>query len=79
MKPLGLSFIWKTRLRFYAEASKLYAEGNKLCAKGNKLRAEGNKLWAEAVMEVHGNIKMEWISRDDGYDCKLETGEVFKH
>ena len=50
----------------------------KLWAEGNKLRAEGDKLWAEAVLEVHGNIKMEWKSRGDVLDCYLEIGEVFK-
>ena len=67
-KPLSLLFIWNTRLKLYAEGDKLYAEGD-------KLYAEGNKLWAEAILEVHGNIKMEWESNGD---CVLETGEVFK-
>ena len=70
-KSLGLSFVWKLRL-------KLRAEGDKLRAEGDKLRAEGDKLWAEAIIEVYGNIKIEWIYNNDKYDCKLETGEVFK-
>ena len=61
--------------KLWAEGDKLYAEGDKLCAEGNKLMAEGNKLWAEAILEVHGNIKLEW--KPNG-DCVLETGEVFK-
>ena len=32
----------------------------KLYTEGDKLWAEGAKLWAEAVLEVYGNIKMEW-------------------
>jgi len=64
-----------------AEGSKLWAEGNKLCAEGSKLWAEGNKLWAEAILEVYGNIKMEWenynVEKKD-YECHLETGEIFK-
>jgi hypothetical protein len=88
-KPLSLLFIWNTRLKLYAEGDKLWAEGDKLYAEGNKLYAEGNKLyaegfklyaegdklWAEAIIEVHGNIKLEW--KPNG-DCVLETGEVFK-
>ena len=88
-KPLSLLFIWNTRLKLYAEGDKLwaegdklyaegdklYAEGNKLYAEGFKLYAEGDKLWAEAIIEVHGNIKLEW--KPNG-DCVLETGEVFK-
>ena len=71
---LSLNFIWKLRL-------KLRAEGSKLCAEGSKLWAEGNKLWAEAILEVYGNIKMEWenynVEKKD-YECHLETGEIFK-
>ena len=45
-----------------------------------KLRAEGNKLWAEAIIEVYGNIKIEWKNwtLGKGSECHLETGEVFK-
>ena len=67
--------------KLYAEGDKLCAEGNKLCAEGDKLRAEGNKLWAEAIIEVHGNIKLEWENWDSNkndHECHLETGEVFK-
>ena len=44
-----------------------------------KLRAEGAKLWAEAILEIKGNIKIEWtwISEKNDYKCKLETGEEF--
>mgnify|MGYP001608758737 CR=1 FL=1 len=94
-KSLDLGFIWKVRLslyaegnklraerdKLYAEGDKLYAEGDKLRAEGNKLRAEGNKLWAEAVIEVYGNIKLEWKnwdSKTQSYECHLETGEVFR-
>jgi len=64
-----------------AEGNKLRAEGNKLWAEGDKLRAEGNKLWAEGILEVYGNIKLEWKNYDVGkqdYECHLETGEIFK-
>ena len=72
-KKLGLKFIWEIRLQ-------LWAEGDKLRAEGNKLRAEGNKLWAEVILEVYGNIKLEWIWRveKENYACKLETGEIFE-
>lgn len=53
--------------------------GDKLRAEGSKLWAEGNKLWAEAILQVHGNIKLEWKNWSElGYECHLETGEVFK-
>ena len=88
-----LSFGWKQYLNYRAEGNKLCAEGDKLCAEGdklwaegnklwaegNKLRAEGDKLWAETILAFVGNIKLEWISRGKDYDCKLETGDTFKH
>ena len=88
-KKTSLKRIWNRRLKLFAEGNKLYAEGNKLFAESNKLRAEGykldvegdklnaegDKLWADAILEVHGNIKMEWMPNGD---CKLETGEIFK-
>jgi hypothetical protein len=66
--------------KLWAEGNKLYAEGNKLWAEGNKLWAEGDKLWAESVLEVYGNIKLEWkyVSEKNDYECWLETGEIFK-
>ena len=87
-KALGLEFIWKIRLELRAEGNKLRAEDNKLWAEGGKLRAEGgklwaegDKLWAEAVLEVYGNIKLEWknwSAEKQDYECHLETGEIFK-
>ena len=74
-KKTALKRIWNRRLKLRAEGYKLYAEGDKLWAEGLKLYAEGDRLWAEAILEVHGNIKMEWMSNGD---CKLETGKVFK-
>ena len=87
MKSLSLIFIWGIRNKLRAEGDKLraegdelWAEGNKLRAEGDELRAEGNKLWAEAIIEVHGNIRLEWkyIDDMDDYACKLETGEIFE-
>mgnify|MGYP001616966168 CR=1 FL=1 len=43
-KGLPLGFIWKLRLKLWAESDKLWAEGN--------------KLWAEEIIEVYGNIKL---------------------
>lgn len=40
----------------------LKALGSKLWAAGDKLRAEGNKLWAAGVLEVYGNVTIEWKS-----------------
>jgi len=80
--------LWAEGNKFYAECNKLWAEGdkfraegNKLWAEGDKLRAEGDKLWAEAIIEVYGNIKLEWKNWNEEYktyECHLETGEVFK-
>jgi hypothetical protein len=72
-KKLPLSFIWKIRL-------KLWAEGNKLREEGDKLMVEGDKLRAEGVIEAHGNISMTWEFRDGKKDfaCILETGEVLE-
>ena len=87
MGQLTLEFIWHIRLKFRAEGDrlraeggKLWAEGGKLWAEGDRLRAEGDKLWAEAILEVHGNIILEWIVRsgDRGDACKLQTGEIFE-
>ena len=78
-KTLSLSFIWEIRIKLKAQGSKLCAEGAKLKAEGAKLKAEGDKLWAEAILEVYGNIKLEWkyVPGKENYACKLETGEVF--
>jgi len=64
----------------YAEGGRLCAEGHKLCAEGHKLQAEGRKLHAEGrkifinkVIEVHGNIKIEW--KGDSYH--LDNGEMY--
>jgi len=73
--------LWAEEGKLWAEGGKLCAEGGKLCAEGDKLRAEGNKLWAEAIIAVHGNIRMEWKNyspEKDDFECHLETGEVFK-
>ena len=64
---ISLSFIWGLR--------------NKLWAEGDKLRAEGDKLWAEGILEVYGNIKIEWKTWHEdsrSYECHLENGEIFK-
>jgi len=62
---------WQLRL-------KLRAEGDKLWAEGDKLRAEGDRLWAEGIIEVYGNIKLEWKWRGDVLDCELENGEIYR-
>ena len=45
------------------------------------LRAEGDRLWAEAILEMYGNIRIEWRNYNStkmDHECHLETGEVFK-
>src|SRR5579859_364510 len=63
--------------KFYAEGNKLHAERDKRYAEGDKLHAEGDKLWAEAIIAVYGNIKLEWVYREDksSYACVLEIGQ----
>ena len=64
-----------------AEGDKLYAEGDKLYAEGIKLRAEGDTIWIGAILELYGNIKLEWKNwnqEKNSYECYLENGEVFK-
>ena len=65
-KQLTLGFIWNIRLKLWAE--------------GSKLRAEGDKLWAEAILEVYGNITLDWqwVKSKQASRCVLGTGEVFE-
>ena len=66
---LKIKLLASWRLRF-----QLRAEGDKLRAEGDKLWAEGDKLWAEAILDVRGNVTVDW--KNDG-SCVLGTGEVF--
>jgi hypothetical protein len=84
-KELGLKSAWDMRLTMWAEgnklqteASKLHAEASKLHSEGSKLWAKADKAWAEAILEAHGDIKRQWLSRNKGLACKLETGEIFE-
>ena len=79
-KELSLQFIWGLRAKLRAEGDKRRAEGDNLWAEGDKRRAEGAKRWAEAIIEVYGNITVEWKNWSDkkqNHECHLETGEVF--
>ena len=66
-KVLSLLFVWKLRLQFWAEGYKLWAEVDKLWA-------EGYKLWAEAVLELYGNITLDWLGVTE---CLLENGDIY--
>ena len=78
---------WKERNKLWAEGDKLWAEGYKLRAEGYKLWAESDKLRAEgdimflaAVVEVYGNIPLEWKNWNDkhkSHECHLSNGEVY--
>jgi hypothetical protein len=72
--------LWREGNKIRTEGDKLSAEGEKLWMEGDKLSAEGDKLWAEAIIEVYGNIEVQWEYNKDKqtYECHLETGEVFK-
>ena len=79
--------LWAKGDKLWAEGDKLRAEGYKLMAEGDKLRAESNKLRAEgeilflaAVLEVYGNIPLEWKKwnrKNASYECHLSNGEVY--
>ena len=91
---LKLQLQWQARAKLRAEGAKLWAEGAKLRAEGDKLRAEGAKLraesaklraesaisWLTAVIELYGDIKLEWKWRSNkgDYACVLENGEVYE-
>ena len=64
--------------KIMAESAKLRAESAKLRDAGAKLWAEGDKLWAETILEVYGNIILEWKWRNGILDCELENGEVYR-
>ena len=70
--------LWAEGHKLRAEGDKVWAEGDKLRAEGDKLRAEGDKLWAEAILEVHGNIFLEWKWRGNIVDCYLENGDIYR-
>ncbi len=71
--------------RLYAQGGKIRAEGDKFCVEGNNLYAESDKFYAEgnelyakgklifidAVISVHGNVKIEWR-----WVCGYLTAEV---
>lgn len=83
-KKLPLAKSWDRRLKLWAEGNKLRAEGYKLWAEVNKLWtagyariAAGDKLWEDAVKDANENHT--WIWRNDGYDCKLTNGDVYRH
>lgn len=66
--------LWIKSEQLWVEGEKLRAEGNKLRAEGNRLWIKGDQLWAEAIIAVHGDIRLDWKS--DAH-CVLETGEEF--
>ncbi len=73
--------LWIRNDDFTAKNNKLRAEAQKLWAEADKLWAEGDILWADAVLEVYGNIEMEWKNwskKKQDYECHLGNGEVFE-
>ena len=70
---------WQLRLKLCAEGNKLRAEGNKLWAEGSKLWADGDIAILSAVIEVYGNIKVEWKNWNGKHlscELHLENGVV---
>ena len=87
MKLTALKIAWKKRVALWAKSDALMAKGNALWAKSDALwaksytlRAKSDTLWAKAIIEIKGNIKIEWkwIPAKNDYSCTLETGEVFE-
>ena len=91
---LKLLFVWKKRLKLRAECRKLYVENKKLYAEDKKLYVKcdilwargdilwvrGSKLWVEAILNIYGNIIIEWKNwnkKHQSYECHLENGEVY--
>ena len=83
--------LWAESAKLWAEGAKLWAEGEKLRAESAKLWAEGDKLWACKILELCGNITVEWQYIDEQkvehagqviyssrYRCTLGNGMVFE-
>lgn len=65
MTDTRLATAWAARQGLWAEGSKLWAEGSKLLAEGAKLRAEGDCQWAQAILDVLGDVPVEWHGNGD--------------
>jgi hypothetical protein len=66
---------WAERRKLWAECDKLRAVSVnfgvvsvKFRAEGVKLRAEGDLGWAQAILDVLGNVPVEW---HDNRDCTV--------
>ena len=53
-----------TILQAWNERRKLFAESSKLRTEGDKLWAEGDLVFINAVISVHGNVKIKWDDED---------------
>jgi len=80
-----------TEVDIKAELTIAWSIRDKLRAEGAKLRAEGDKLWAEKIIELCGNITVEWNYINDEkiehvgqivysarYRCELGNGMTFE-
>ena len=63
------------------EYGELLTKEKELIEKANYLWEIATKFWLDAILEVHGNIKIRW----KGYnkitapaECYLENGEIYK-
>ena len=76
---LTLATHWQARIKLRAEGDRLWAEGSKLRTEGNRLWAEGDRLWAEAILDIFGNITLEWewVKEKEDSRCILGNGEVY--
>ncbi len=69
------------RIGIWYSVSEMGAEAAAKVSAGYNLRMEADKIWFDAVTnEVASNPKATWTydATAKGYDCTLETGEVFK-
>ena len=73
----------KEKVNVKAELTIAWGSRDKLWAEGDKLRAEGDKLWACKIIELIGNVTVQWtyvktVEYNDFYRCELGNGMTFE-
>jgi len=69
------------RVSIWYAFSEMSCEAAREVAKGYAIRLDADKLWHDNISKIVGpQTKVTWTYDDQakGYDCTLETGEVFK-
>ena len=62
----------------YAKSHVMYAKADKIWAECRRLEAEAEKQWCDAILNVYGNVTINW--QRAGSECLLEIvkTEIFK-